>query len=114
MKISAMLVLVALLVGASGCVAVQEPRHEVIAHGAQALPAGTIEDWVTYGDKLVEFRAVAESRVPPTRAEIDRGEGLIGRRVDLRIGTVQWNSAQPRCKRCRSICDDRRRRRLDF
>ncbi|MZD16859.1 MULTISPECIES: hypothetical protein [Streptomyces] len=35
--------------------------------------------------------AVSEKEVPPTQSEIDRGEGLIGRSVEMRVDQVLWS-----------------------
>jgi hypothetical protein len=72
------------------CSAQTGTRTVVVAEGAKAVPDSTLQDWVTYGDHLVELRVVAESREPAPKEEIDRGEGLIGRRVTLELGSPKW------------------------
>ncbi|MFG3342510.1 hypothetical protein [Glycomyces sp. NPDC048151] len=63
----------------------------VMVEGADHLPSETAADWVTYADHVVVVNAVAETAVPPTQIELDRGEGLIGRTVTLEIAEVLWS-----------------------
>jgi hypothetical protein len=66
------------------------------------LPAETASDWVTYAEHVVVVDAVSEREIPPTRTELRRGEGLIGRTVTLRVDRVLWSSpgaAQPAPKK---------------
>ena len=55
-------------------------------------PAQTATDWVTYGDAVVEVRPVQVTEVPPTKEEVDRGEGVIGRTVTLKVLATLWTS----------------------
>ena len=84
------LVAFGLLTATSGCVDQDDRPDEIVAHAATALPDRTIKDWVTYGDKVVEFRAVSEFRDQPSQVEVDRGEGLIVRHVVVDLGKVRW------------------------
>jgi hypothetical protein len=63
----------------------------LLAHGSDHLPSVTAADWVTYADHVIVVEAVAEETVPPSEAELDRGEGLIGRTVTLAIEDVLWS-----------------------
>ncbi|MEV4946341.1 hypothetical protein [Streptomyces sp. NPDC053755] len=63
----------------------------ILGEAADHLPSTTAEDWVTYADHVVVVSAVAERRLPPSRQEVDRGEGVIGRQVTLRIDKVLWS-----------------------
>jgi hypothetical protein len=51
----------------------------------------TFQDWVTYGDYLVEFVVVSEERIPPSKEELDRGEGTIGRRITIDLSKPLWS-----------------------
>ncbi|GAA3692062.1 hypothetical protein GCM10022224_067150 [Nonomuraea antimicrobica] len=68
-----------------------QPREVVMAHADDRLPSITAADWVTYADHVVVVNAVSEQRLPPAQIEIERGEGLIGRRVDLQVKEVLWS-----------------------
>ncbi|MBT2440912.1 hypothetical protein J7E93_12470 [Streptomyces sp. ISL-36] len=63
----------------------------VLGEAADHLPSTTAVDWVTYADHVVVVSAVAERRIPPSRQELDRGEGVIGRQVTLKIDKVLWS-----------------------
>ncbi|MHC0432314.1 hypothetical protein ACX6XY_19325 [Streptomyces sp. O3] len=63
----------------------------LLAEGSDRLPNQTAEDWVTYADHVVIVSAASEREVAPDKAEIDRGEGLIGRNVNLKVDKVLWS-----------------------
>ncbi|MBF8188531.1 hypothetical protein ITP53_22950 [Nonomuraea sp. K274] len=81
--------------GASGSAiaggAPAQPREVVVAHGDDRLPSTTAADWVTYADHVVVVTAVSEQRLPPAQIELERGEGLVGRTVDLKVKEVLWS-----------------------
>ena len=52
----------------------------------------TAKDWVTNADYVVAVEAVSESRVGPSKREIERGEGMIGRLVELSVSEVLWSA----------------------
>lgn len=82
---------IALLTLSAGCSGERPADEEVIvASPAKVLPDETPQDLVTYGDRLVEFTAVSEFRVPPYQEEIDRGEGLILRKVNIKLDQPKW------------------------
>jgi hypothetical protein len=62
-----------------------------MAQGDDRLPSTTATDWVTYADHVVVVSAVSERILPPTRTEIERGEGLLGRIVHLKVEDVLWS-----------------------
>ncbi|WP_437012917.1 hypothetical protein [Streptomyces sp. enrichment culture] len=64
----------------------------ILAHGADRHPAQTATDWVTYADHVVEVTPVSEREIAPSQDEADRGEGLILRKVTLRVDKVLWSS----------------------
>lgn len=64
----------------------------ILAHGADRHPAQSATDWVTYADHVVEVTLVGEEDIPPSQDEVDRGEGLILRKVTLRVDKVLWSS----------------------
>ncbi|MER7048392.1 hypothetical protein ABT391_26465 [Streptomyces jumonjinensis] len=63
----------------------------LIAEGKDRRPSQTAEDWVTYADHVVVVTAVSERETPPALIEIERGEGLTGREVTLRVDEVVWS-----------------------
>lgn len=77
-------------VTATGVAGTQE-RQVVLAHGDDRLPSTTAADWVTYADHVVVVTAAAEQSIAPTRTEVERGEGLIGRTVRLDVRQVLWS-----------------------
>lgn len=65
----------------------------VMANGSDRLPNTTASDWITYADHVVAVTPVAESEIPPTPEEVERGEGMILRNVQLRVDDVLWSKA---------------------
>ncbi|WP_405615950.1 hypothetical protein [Streptomyces sp. NBC_01508] len=63
----------------------------ILAHGSDRLPNTTASDWTTYAEHVVSVTPVAESEIPPTPEEIERGEGIILRNVQLRVDRVVWS-----------------------
>lgn len=67
-------------------------EHIVAASGSDRLPSETASDWVTYADYVVVATPTAQKEIPPTKGEVEHGEGLIQRRVSLRVDDVLWSS----------------------
>ena len=66
--------------------------------GRDRTASQTADDWVTYADHVMIVTVVRETRQEPSQEEIERGEGMIGRRVDIRVDRVLWSApevAQP-------------------
>ncbi|MEV0666325.1 hypothetical protein ACIBI3_19405 [Actinomadura luteofluorescens] len=63
----------------------------VMADGDDRLPSTSATDWVTYADHVVVASAASERRLPLGPTEAARGEGLIGRTVDMRVEKVLWS-----------------------
>src|SRR3712207_6727964 len=76
------LVAVALLV--TGC------SRGGASSGSEAFPSDTVEDWVTYGDYLVELTAASERILPPDEDEVAAGEGLFRRQFTFTVDRVLW------------------------
>jgi hypothetical protein len=66
-------------------------NQDIVAAADSAIPMDTLQDWVTYGDYLVEFVVVSEERIPPPKEELDRGEGTIGRRITIELSKPFWS-----------------------
>jgi len=95
-KTSAALVLVALAAASCGGKRADErANHGVRAEGLGAIPYESLQDWVSYADAVVVARVTGESEVPPTKEEVDAGEGVIGRRVGVDVEQVVWRRDPP-------------------
>ncbi|MFC8824877.1 hypothetical protein ACFT9I_05895 [Streptomyces sp. NPDC057137] len=57
------------------------------------LPSWTAGEWVTYADHVVVVTATSQSEIAPQAHEIERGEGIVGRNVMLKIDKVLWSRA---------------------
>lgn len=64
----------------------------VVASGADRYPNSTAADWTTYADHVVVGSVVSERRLPPTTVEVERGEGLIVRRLSISVERVLWSA----------------------
>jgi hypothetical protein len=67
------------------------PAEVMLGQGSDHLPSVTASDWVTYADHVIVVEAVSERAIPPTAAELERGEGIIGRVVSLTVEEVLWS-----------------------
>lgn len=65
-----------------------------VGHAADHLPNASATDWVSYADHVVLVSPVSEQVVPPTATELERGEGLIGRTLQMRVDEVLWSAAK--------------------
>lgn len=65
----------------------------VIAHGADRLPDRTASDWVTYADHVVTVTPLSQVPIKPPPEALERGEGMILRRLTLRVDEVLWSNA---------------------
>ncbi|MEU2726024.1 hypothetical protein [Streptomyces smyrnaeus] len=84
----------AAVVTVSGGDAAQQPgsgKGVVLAEAKDRMPSQTASDWVTYADHVVTVTAVSEEKIPPAASEIERGEGLIGRKVRLKVDRTLWS-----------------------
>jgi hypothetical protein len=61
------------------------------AGGSSAYPMDTAEDWVTYGDYLIELSAVSETTLDPDENELFEGEGTFRRVFTLTVDRVLWS-----------------------
>ncbi len=53
--------------------------------------SSTIEQWVKQTDHVAVITITAEAEIPPSKAEIERGEGLLGRTVTAAVKSVVWS-----------------------
>ncbi|MFB6670056.1 hypothetical protein [Streptomyces parvus] len=63
--------------------------------GKDRMPSRTAEDWVTYADHVVIATPTKESEVAPGQSEVNRGEGMIGRDVRMKVEKVLWSRSDP-------------------
>lgn len=59
--------------------------------GEDHLPNTTAEEWVTYADHVLVMTAKDVKQIPPSKQEIARGEGTVGRVVTLDLDEVLWS-----------------------
>lgn len=67
----------------------------LMADGDDRLPSITATDWVTYADHVVVVTAASERRLPISPTEAQRGEGLIGRTVTMKVLWSRKDAANP-------------------
>lgn len=80
-----------LQVASSAEPAAQPHQKITTAHGSDRRPSHSASDWVTYADHVVAVTAVGARELRPSATELERGEGLIGRTVTLRVDQVIWS-----------------------
>lgn len=69
------------------------PSEQVVLGDARDRTASrTAEDWVTYADHVLVVTVVKEVRGSPSKDEIEKGEGLVPRTVQLRVDKVLWSA----------------------
>lgn len=68
----------------------------VLGDGRARAASRTASDWVTSADHVLVVTVVDETRHEPSRTEIERGEGLIGRSATLRVSEVLWSAPDAR------------------
>lgn len=64
----------------------------VLGHGAGRYAADDAEDWTAHADHVVAVTVISDRERPPAAVDVDRGEGLILRDLDLRVDSVLWSS----------------------
>jgi hypothetical protein len=64
----------------------------VMSEGSDRTASRTADDWATYADHVLVVTVVGETRQPASKKEIERGKGLIGRTVKLRVDKVLWSA----------------------
>jgi len=88
------LVFVAVVLSAFGvgCSGSDGASESVSGGGADRFPSESLRDWVSYADHVVTFTVVSEDEIPPSRADAERGAGLVGREVTLRVDQTMWSA----------------------
>jgi len=66
-----------------------EPKV-ALANGLDILPSSTAQDWAAYANVVATVTVVAERAEQVLQEDIERGEGTIGRAIDLHIDTPLW------------------------
>ncbi|MEV4350411.1 hypothetical protein AB0J83_38640 [Actinoplanes sp. NPDC049596] len=67
-------------------------QRVVLGDGRDRTASSSVQDWVTYADHVLVVTVTAESRVEPSKKEIERGEGMIGRNAQLTVDKVLWSA----------------------
>ncbi len=81
-------------VGIGSVVGCGSGQQAVVAGDSAArFPSETLREWVSYADYVAAYTVIAEREIPPASADADRGEGLIGRDVTLRVDRVVWRAS---------------------
>jgi hypothetical protein len=71
----------------------QGPADPVVkGDGRSRTASTTADDWATYADHVLVVTVADEVRLKPSAEEIERGEGMIGRTVKLRVDKVLWSA----------------------
>ena len=87
------LAIVSVVVATAAGVGCGSGQRGVVAGDSVArFPSESLRDWVSYAD-YVAYTVVAEREIPPAPEDADRGEGLVGRDVTLRVDKVVWRAA---------------------
>lgn len=60
-------------------------------HLDDKYPSDYPEDWTSHAEHVVTVTAMREDKVEPLDEELERGEGIIGRVVNLRVEEVLWS-----------------------
>ncbi len=63
----------------------------IVGAANNKIPANSITDWVSYTDQVSVVTVVSEKRIPANSNDLARGEGLVGREVQLKIESNLWN-----------------------
>lgn len=62
------------------------------SNASSVLPYGTLTDWVSYGQQVSVVTVLSEQEISPEAEVLERGEGYIGRSVELAIGETIWTA----------------------
>jgi len=63
----------------------------VMGEGLDLLSGDSVEDWVRYGSFVAVVTVTGEHAAPIAQEDLDRGEGMIDRSIDLRIDKTLWS-----------------------
>lgn len=89
-----LLALTVVAVGTIGCTSDHGEPMSVSGNGSGRVPAESLRDWVSYADAVVIGRVERDIVSPPTKEEVEIGEGLIGRDVVVDVEQVLWARPQ--------------------
>lgn len=62
----------------------------LLGHGADRLPSESPADWVRNAEYIVEVHVLGERALPVPAIDLQRGEGIILRELDLEVSAVVW------------------------
>jgi hypothetical protein len=63
-----------------------------VGHGSSPFPAESLTSWVSYAEQVSEVSVLSETEIPPPEAVLERREGYIGRKINVRIVETLWTS----------------------
>jgi hypothetical protein len=66
----------------------------VVGQASDRLPSETLSDWVSFGDHVVIAKVESERELDTPPEVVQRGEGLIGRRISAQVTTTLWSRSQ--------------------
>jgi len=78
-------------VGLAGCGSGEDDREVVVGQGSELFPAESMRDRKSYADHLAVYRVVGERAVTDA-SDQERGEGAVGRVVELAVEKVLWSA----------------------
>lgn len=89
-------VVVVILIGFGLATSTPDPhedsaRHPLVAAAAELFPSDTAQDWVTYGDHLIQGNLQSEIEIAPSQDELQANEGIISRGLTLTVDRVLWS-----------------------
>ena len=91
--IAATIVLAAVAVGVATTILTNpdDPLPEIaLGAGLDRFPSEDLSYWVTYPTQISVVTVVSEAEIPPPARVTERGEGYVGRTVELRIDRTLW------------------------
>ncbi|MFE9691924.1 hypothetical protein [Micromonospora sp. NPDC005806] len=71
---------------------VEAAEHVLLGDGRDRTASQTASDWATYADHVLVVTILDEVKLKPSKGELARGEGMIGRTVKLRVDKVLWSA----------------------
>lgn len=66
------------------------PDVTEVSGADSVLPNVGLADWISYGNQVAVVLVMSEAELPPPQEVLDRGEGYIGRTVEVRIEEDLW------------------------
>lgn len=72
-----------------------DPLPEIaLGFSSDRFPSEDLSHWVTYPTQISVVTVVSEREIPPPARVLERGEGYVGRSVELRIDRTLWSAPE--------------------